>query len=87
MSSVYKSQRQTVLRHLRDTGPLDALTALRLYGVQRLAARVKDLRESGWQIQTETIRSGNKKFGRYWLTSQVQGSTRGLFPEEDGGAE
>ncbi len=82
--SVYEPQTALVLRHLKDKGPLDALTAQRLYGVMRLAARVKDLRESGWQIQTETVRSGNKKFGRYWLTSQVRHSSRGLFPEDGG---
>jgi hypothetical protein len=83
-SSVYEPQTALVLRHLRDKGPLTQLEALRLYSVGRLAARIRDLREAGWQIQTETIRAGNKKFGRYWLTSQVRYSSGGLFPEEDG---
>jgi len=80
--TIYKSQRQQVLCHLRDTGPLDALTALRLYGIQRLAARVRDLRESGWLIVSETVRGGGKRWSRYWLISTTRNSGKGLFPQE-----
>lgn len=82
MSSVYKSQRQTVLRHLRDTGPLDALTALRLYGIQRLAPRVFELRKAGWLIVSETVRGGGKRWSRYWLISTTRNSGKGLFPQK-----
>jgi hypothetical protein len=85
MSSVYRSQRQIVLHHLKDTGPLDALTALRLYGVQRLAPRIFELREEGWLIVSETVRGGGKRWSRYWLVSTTRNSGKGLFPQEGGG--
>lgn len=47
------SQASTVLAHLKSKGNLSQLQALRLYGIGRLAARVKDLRDGGVEITTE----------------------------------
>lgn len=38
-----KTQNEMVIRHLRKIGPLTPLTALREYGIARLAARVHEL--------------------------------------------
>ncbi len=75
--TVYKSQNQQVLSHLKNKGPLSQNGAQRLYGVGRLAARIHDLREKGWGIVTETVRGGGKKWGRYWLISTTPRSTEG----------
>lgn len=62
------SQAGQILDHLRRIGPITPLEALELYGCFRLAARIKDLRELGWAIETGThhIPSG-KTVARYWL--------------------
>ena len=84
--TVYKSQNQQVLSHLKNKGPLTPLESLRLYGVQRLAARVRDLREAGWRISTEMVHGGKKRWARYWLLSATPNSAKGLFPSEGGEA-
>jgi hypothetical protein len=60
------SQSQQILNHLRRA-PLDPLTALKRYGVGRLAARVWELRWAGYRIHTQTVRQGGKRFARYQL--------------------
>jgi hypothetical protein len=80
--SVYKSQNEEVLSHLRERGPLTQVEAARLFQCWRLGARIKDLRNAGWNIVTEMIHAGNKRYAKYWLVSSVQWSTRGLFPED-----
>lgn len=49
------TQARQVLEHLRRGHTLTALEALRLYGIGRLAARVRDLREQGYMIEAMTI--------------------------------
>ena len=62
-------EQQTVLiaRHLYEIGSLTPLQALRLYGCFRLAARIKDLRDEGFDIETEIVRRGKKRFAKYVL--------------------
>lgn len=51
----YSKQRDRLLMHLRDVGPITAAEAMRIYGIGRCAARVKDLREAGFKVITTTI--------------------------------
>ena len=60
------SQNHQIHTHLKR-GSLTAMSALRLYGVMRLAARIQDLRDRGVSIRTTTIHSGKKKFAQYTL--------------------
>ena len=63
-----KSQTGRILEHLRSVGPITPLEALELYGCFRLAARIKDLREAGWNVQTGNYRTpSGKTVARYWL--------------------
>lgn len=63
-----KSQCDQVLRHLKRGSHIDAYTALRRYGIMRLAARVCELRERGHDVHTQMFRSRNgKRFARYHL--------------------
>ena len=47
--------------HLKSGRSITPLEALGLYGVFRLAARMKELRERGWAISTEIRRDPNGK--------------------------
>ncbi len=65
------SQNQVILQHLSKASitPLEALTK---YGCLRLAARIKDLREAGHQINRQMIYLGDKKFAKYSLIKRKE---------------
>jgi len=55
------SQAGLILRHLQSGGTLTALDALDLFGCNRLAARVSDLRAKGYRVQSTLIELPNGK--------------------------
>jgi hypothetical protein len=61
------SQSQQVLAYLKHGATINPIMALRHLGVMRLAARVKELRDSGHDIKTRIVESGGKKFAEYYL--------------------
>ena len=64
----YESQNLKVLNHLREIGPLTPLHALKIYGVERLASRIYDLRyKRNVPIRTDMVRINGKRFARYSL--------------------
>lgn len=67
-----KSQCDQILAYLKKGKALTQLEALRLFGVLRLGARVKDLRDRGYPITSEMIpvstsRGGTARVARYRL--------------------
>lgn len=42
------TQAEVVLRHLKKHGHITPMKALNIYGIQRLAARIKDIRSTRW---------------------------------------
>jgi len=65
------SQNQQVLQSLRR-GPITAADAVG-FGCYRLAARVKNLREEGYDIHTElVVNKDGKRFARYTLRGSTQ---------------
>jgi hypothetical protein len=58
------SQVDRIHAHLKSS-PITSMQALRRYGCFRLAARIRDLRASGHQIETERVERGGKTFARY----------------------
>lgn len=65
------SQRQQVLQHLRNVGPITAREASRLYGCDRLSGRILELREMGFPVATQMVkvkkRDGWSRVARYSL--------------------
>ena len=61
------SQTQLVIQHFTKYGPLTQGTALTLYGINRLAARVKDLRDSGVKVNTRILSFGKRRVAEYSL--------------------
>lgn len=53
------SQKQQILSYLKDGGELTALKALNLFGCFRLAARIADIREMGYEIQRDWLETGD----------------------------
>ena len=55
------SQARLILRHLQSGATLTALDALDLFGCNRLAARIADLRAKGYRVQSTLIELPNGK--------------------------
>lgn len=65
-------QCRIVLDHMQKQGPIIAKMAADLYGIQRLSARIKDLKEIGVGIKSQFV-TGINRYGckvhykEYWL--------------------
>ena len=47
------AQTDSILAHLKTGGCVDPITALKKFGCNRLAARIRELREAGYEIETK----------------------------------
>jgi hypothetical protein len=66
-----KTQLDHLRAHLKTGRTISPLEALGLYGMFRLAARVKELRNAGWDITTEVRYDPNHKpYATYKLAEQ-----------------
>lgn len=66
-----KTQLSHLRAHLKSGRSITPLEALGLYGVFRLAARIKELRDYGWDITTEIRKDPNGKvYATYQLAEQ-----------------
>jgi hypothetical protein len=62
-----KTQSEMILSHLKSKKAITPLEALTKYGCLRLAARIRDLRDSGHTILTENVTANGKRFAKYRL--------------------
>lgn len=61
-------QKQTILKHLRDMGTISPLEARHVYGIERLASRIDELRQEGYRITTSMKRDPmGKRYAEYRL--------------------
>lgn len=66
------NQKQRVLRHLKEVGPLTSLDAMKEYGIMRLTSRICELKDEGHKIRSEFVSSTNRynepvSFSKYTL--------------------
>lgn len=62
------SQNQKILKHLKTHGAITATDAISRYGILRLAARIHDLRTSGYEIISQNVTThGGARVARYLL--------------------
>ena len=54
------TQKERILKYLRDFGSITPLEALADLGIMRLGARIWELIRDGWPIDTETASSPNR---------------------------
>lgn len=60
------SQREQIVRHLQQYGSISPLEARHVYGIERLASRVDELRQGGHSIETRTKRDARgKRYAEY----------------------
>ena len=62
-----KSQNERILAAFKSGTVLTPMKALRRFGCLRLAARVKELKESGHPIRSRMMASRGKRFAAYWM--------------------
>lgn len=70
------TQTETILAHLKNGGSITPIDALRDYGCFRLAARIKEIRDEGHDVQTTWDTDGTKKWARYSLAASRNGKGR-----------
>lgn len=75
------SQKEKVLRHLKEVGSITPLDAMREYAIMRLSAIIFNLKDEGYDIKSEIETSKNRfgekcKFSRYTLVTP-EGSNAG----------
>jgi len=68
------TQKDRIIRHLKDKGTITALEAMKEYGIMRLTSRVSELKDEGYLIRSEFISSKNRydepvSFSKYSLLS------------------
>ena len=67
-------QNRAILNYLESGGSLSPIEALNKFQCFRLAARIRDLRKAGHDIQTKTVKEAGKKYAVYSLPKiQIQG--------------
>tara|TARA_B100002019_G_scaffold275366_1_gene273180 strand:+ start:501 stop:698 length:198 start_codon:yes stop_codon:yes gene_type:complete len=61
-----ESQKKAIKAHLESGKPITALQALNEFGCFRLAARIKNLKDSGMLIDKVMVTENGKRFAVYW---------------------
>lgn len=64
-----------ILRHLQEHGSITPMDAVRHYGIMRLGARIFDLRQEGYPIETVLAYHVNRfgaqvRYARYYLKEE-----------------
>lgn len=67
------TQNEAIARYLARGKTLTALSALRLFGCLRLAARVDELQRRGFRIKSEMISLTGKRVARYSWAKKTPG--------------
>ena len=66
------TQKERIIRHLKDKGTITSLEAMQEYGIMRLTSRVCELKDQGYLIRSEFVSSTNRyneavSFSKYSL--------------------
>ena len=72
-----RSQNKMILEYLQDHKSISQYEAADIFGCWRLSARISDLRDLGYSIKTEMIKTKNRyghtvMYGRYSLEAAEQ---------------
>ena len=66
------TQKDRIIRHLKDKESITSLEAMQEYGIMRLTSRVCELKDEGYKIRSEFVSSKNRynepvSFSKYTL--------------------
>lgn len=73
-----RGSKTRILKHFEQYGSLTSMEAFKNYSITRLSARIKDLRDMGYDIDTVMMESENKygepiRFAKYVYKGVVHG--------------
>ena len=71
------TQNQKLLNHLKDRGGITSLEAFEIYGITRLSARIKNLRDEGHSITSSWESAKNRDGVTVSYTRYVLAETKG----------
>ena len=65
-------QTERILKYINDFGSITSLQAMQYLGVMRLASRITDLKQAGYEIDSEYVHSKNRygelmRYKRYYM--------------------
>lgn len=65
-------QTEKVLKYIRDFGSITSKQAMDDLGIMRLASRISDLKQAGYDVRSEFVTSRNRygeavSYKRYWI--------------------
>ncbi len=66
------SQKNRILNYLLAGNTITSLEALRLFGSFRLATRIWELKQEGWNISTTMINVNNANIAQYKLIKEEE---------------
>ena len=71
------TQKQRIIRHLKDKGSITALEAMKEYGIMRLTSRICELKDEGYNIKSEFVSSKNRynesvSYSKYTLANKIE---------------
>lgn len=74
-----KGSKTRILNHFKEYGSITSMDAFERYGITRLAARIKDLRDLGYNITTLTMEGQNRygeatRYAKYILKGEPNGN-------------
>ena len=72
MATSLKNQRMKILEHLEDGFPIDTMFAFREFGITRLSARIFELKDAGYNIKSQMVKSKDENgdpvhYKEYWI--------------------
>ena len=70
------NQRELVLKYIADFGYITSWQAYRDLGITQLGARIKELKDAGYQFKTENVKTKNRyekptHYYKYYLIDKV----------------
>ena len=74
-----RGSKTRILKHFEEHGSITSMEAFQNYGITRLAARIKDLRDMGYDIVTHMMESQNRygeatRYAKYVLRGDKNGN-------------
>jgi hypothetical protein len=71
------TQKQRIIRHLKDKKSITALQAMKEYGIMRLTSRICELKDEGYNIKSEFVSSKNRynesvSYSKYTLENKIE---------------
>lgn len=74
------TQTDLIRQHLESGKYITGLDALNLYGCFRLAARIGELKDEGFNIKSQFVKTpGGATISQYWLPSSINQNQGELF--------